>query len=322
MPLPRLVITPGAPNGIGPEVTAKALHDAALRSQAHITVVGDEKSIKAAFEQWGPADILQVYKPGNPIQEDSILLYDVHKWEPEQKDVAPEASAIAHGARGCLAKRYDAIVTGPISKKRLADFGFPHPGHTQFLGEITGVKDPVMSFVAPNLRVSLVSNHIPLNAVSQAITEESLLYTISVCDRELKRLYGIERPRLAICGLNPHAGEGGLLGIEELDTLIPAIKRAQNLGYDISGPIPSDSVFGQAIDGKYDLVIALYHDQGLIPIKLLGRGASVHLTFGLPIIRTSVDHGTAEDIAGQGIANAEGMVSAIKEAIHIVNTMA
>lgn len=226
-------------------------------------------------------------------------------------------SAIRVAVEGCLEGIFDAVVTGPIAKDRLLERGFPYPGHTEYLGYLCGVPHPVMAFVSPQLRVALVSTHIPLRSVPDYCTRERILHTIQVCHHTLVHLYGLTSPRIAVCGLNPHAGERGHLGQEELSTVEPAVLAAREQGIEVSGPSPADSLFAQVMNGSADLVVALYHDQGLIPVKILGLGHAVHLTFGLPILRTSVDHGVARDIVGRGIANPIGLKMALQEAIHL-----
>ena len=302
--LPRIVLTPGDPTGIGPEIAAKACTQSLLE-RADITILGDAPAIRGAFHRWATIDYLPT-------------LIDTSAGTSEF-DVAPEATAIRMAVEGCLSRKFDALVTGPINKTRLMKKGFPYPGHTQYLAALTNSSQPVMSFVSQNLRVSLVTDHVPLQTVSHHLSVENILQTIVTAHETLRERYQIPEPQIAVCGLNPHAGESGRLGSEEISIIGPAIKKATERGICASGPHAADSIFSAALNGKYDLVVALYHDQGLIPIKLLGLGSSVHVTFGLPIVRTSVDHGTAYDIAGEGIANAAGMIGAIDEAIRQVS---
>ena len=314
--LSPIVITPGDLTGIGPEITAKACSEPGLIDARGAVLLGDEAAITEAFERWGdPSMLNKLSDIGQPPGEGACGYFDPHAELPRRPhDVAPEATALRHAVEGCQGGTFAALVTGPIAKDRLLSRGFPYPGHTGYLAHLTQSPRPVMSFLAQNLKVALYSDHIPLNQVSQALDLEALLQVVSIADEYLKARWNIPRPRIGLCGLNPHAGEGGKLGKEEGAILEPAVKQAQARGYDLQGPFPADTIFQRGLEGKLDLIIALYHDQGLIPIKLLGRGAAVHVTMGLPIIRTSVDHGTAHDIAGKGLADPSGLRAAILEA--------
>lgn len=314
---PRLVVTPGDPTGIGPEITARVCSDPALLNRAAISVYGDQSSILQAFQLWGNAALLDVSQRPSPPSPGRCTLYDPHLNEP--REVAPEVTALRAATAACLSGEAAALVTGPISKERLMGLGFPHPGHTRYLAELTGAPEPVMAFVSHTLRVGLVTDHVRFTEVPANLSVERIRRTTRICRDTLRDRYGIADPRLALCGLNPHAGEGGRLGTEEREVLTEAIEALRAEGINLSGPWPADSVFVHALEGRFDLVIALYHDQGLIPIKLLGRGASVHLTFGLPILRTSVDHGTAHDIAGRGVADPAGLKAAVDEALRLLS---
>lgn len=203
----------------------------------------------------------------------------------------------------------DAIVTAPLAKSALAAAGIPHPGHTEFLAELAGRVPVVMMFVAGSLRVSLATVHIALADVARSLTPEGIFRTIRLTREGLGKYAGQRNPRLAILGLNPHAGEDGMFGNEEKEILLPAITEAHAKGWIVEGPFPADSFFFRRAQ-DFDGVIALYHDQGLIPVKLLSRGLAVNVTLGLPFLRTSVDHGTAFDLAGKGIATADSLVAA------------
>ena len=217
---------------------------------------------------------------------------------------------IVRAVRDAQAGGIHGIATAPVNKEALALAGLPWRGHTEMLAELTNTRRVAMMFWSEKLRVVLATIHIPLARVASALTIESVMDIIDLTHRELPR-FGIARPRLAIAGLNPHAGEHGVLGTEERDVLEPAVARSAKTGVDIAGPYPGDTVFLRAVRGEFDAVIACYHDQGLIPIKMVAFGQAVNVTLGLPIIRTSVDHGTAFDIAGKGIADPESMVQAV-----------
>lgn len=216
----------------------------------------------------------------------------------------------------CLAGEADAIATAPISKESLALAGEPFPGHTEFLGKACAVRRPVMAFRAGDLFVSLVTVHIPLKRVPLAVTRAAVLHTIEATDAALRGWFGIDRPHIAVCGLNPHAGEGGMFGREEIRTIAPAIEDARKKKIDATGPHPADSLFAKR---DFDGAVAMYHDQGLVAVKALAWKTAVNLTLGLPFVRTSPDHGTAWDIAGKGKADPTSMIEAVKLAGRIVS---
>jgi 4-hydroxythreonine-4-phosphate dehydrogenase len=231
-----------------------------------------------------------------------------------------EAAArnIVECAAACADRRLDAMVTAPINKKHLQQAGYPFPGHTEFLAHLSGSPQVAMAFLTDRLRVVLVTIHLPLREAIDRITTEAVLDKLEITLREFPKL-GLPCGKVAVAGLNPHAGEDGILGSEEKERIEPAISRARALhpGVQILGPLPADTVFYRAVQGEFDVVIALLHDQGLGPIKLMGFGQAVNVTLGLPFVRTSVDHGTAFDIAGKGIANPESMINAVRWAVRL-----
>ena len=283
-----LCITPGDPSGVGPEVVAKAL---AQRGADGVEVLGD-----ARCADW--------------LEREGV---DVALWVPPG-DEPPEVAAVREAVARCLDGRARGLVTGPIHKGRLARRGFAHPGHTDFLGELCGVERPVMAFVGGRVRVALVTVHLPLRRVADALTTEAVVHTVRTAHHALVTQLGLEAPRLLVCGLNPHAGDDGLLGHEDRDVVAPAVALARAEGLDAVGPMSAEAAFRAAVAGRVDMVVACYHDQGLAPLKALealsGSGA-VNWTLGLPIVRTSVDHGTADDIAGKGIADHRSMLAAL-----------
>jgi 4-hydroxythreonine-4-phosphate dehydrogenase len=226
-----------------------------------------------------------------------------------------EIVALREAVAACLDGRARALVTGPIHKARLAARGFHHAGHTGFLGELCGVDEPVMAFVGGPIRVALVTVHLPLRAVADAITFARVLHTLRTCHRALREQLRVPHPRLAVCGLNPHAGDDGLLGREEIEVIAPACAEARAEGMDIWGPISAETAFHAA--DRSDMVVAMYHDQGLAPLKRVDFGHTVNWTLGLPIVRTSVDHGTADDLVGTGRASASSMEAAIRLALSL-----
>lgn len=311
--IPILAITLGDPGGIGPEVTLKALADPALRARARFRLYGPRACLGTASL---PADLTVL---DDPDHDGAFPPTDT----PQGGRLSFRAveAAIADALRPPTdARRVDAIVTAPVSKKAWALAGHAEfPGHTELLAARTGAGRRAMMFLTPRLRVILATTHIPLMQVGRALTPERLLDVIRLGAEACSRL-GVASPRIAVCGLNPHAGEHGLLGTEDRDVIAPAIAAAAATGLHCRGPFPGDTIFGAAARGDYDLVVAMYHDQGLIPVKLLDRDAAVNVTVGLPIIRTSPDHGTAFDIAGRGVAQEGSMKTAIETAIRMVES--
>jgi len=219
---------------------------------------------------------------------------------------------------GIRAGRFDAMVTAPVQKSVIAESGVSFSGHTEYLAERTGASLPIMMLVADSLRVALATTHLPLRRVPEAITRRKIVDIVKVMHADLQRLWRIARPRIAVCGLNPHAGENGLLGDEEIQTIAPAIEEAKGLGIDAYGPIPADTAFVPREMAQYDAILAMYHDQGLPVLKHAGFGAAVNVTLGLPIIRTSVDHGTALSLAGTGRAESGSLTAALQLALQLV----
>jgi 4-phospho-D-threonate 3-dehydrogenase / 4-phospho-D-erythronate 3-dehydrogenase len=283
---PRVGITAGDPAGIGPEIAAKAAVDASVVEVCEPALYGAVDS--PAVER------------GRVSAAAGRAAYD----------------AIVAAVEDARAGRIDAIATAPINKEAFAAAGLPWRGHTDLLAHLTGVARAVMMFHADALRVILATVHIPLRDVPTVLTQTLLEATIDVAASELPR-FGYTAPRLAVAGMNPHAGEHGLLGHEEEDVLAPAIAACRGRGVQVEGPFPADTVFIRAVRGEFDAVVACYHDQGLIPIKLAAFGRAVNVTLGLPIVRTSVDHGTAFDIAGRGIADPSSMIEAVRLAARL-----
>jgi 4-hydroxythreonine-4-phosphate dehydrogenase len=209
----------------------------------------------------------------------------------------------------------DCLVTAPVSKEAIKLAGFDFEGHTEYLAQKTNTKKFIMMLIVDKLRVSVATRHIPLSVVAKTICIQSIFNTIKLSIEALKKYFGITNPRVGVCGLNPHAGEGGLIGSEERRIIIPAIKKARRFNRDIYGPLAADSIFSKALINRFDCIVAMYHDQGLIPVKMVGFDRGVNLTFGLPFIRTSPDHGTAFDIAGKNVASANSLIEAIKLAV-------
>jgi 4-hydroxythreonine-4-phosphate dehydrogenase len=298
-----LLLTPGCPLGIGPEVAVRAA--ALWDAPRPIVLVGDGPAARRAAAQAGVAieavDGPHVGTPG------SVAL-----WAVPPSDEPAEILALRWATSACLDGRAAALVTGPIHKARLSRAGFPYLGHTDFLGDLCGVPDPVMAFVGGALRVALVTVHLPLRAVPDAITAARVEHTLRLADAALREQVGCAAPKLAVCGLNPHAGDEGALGHEEGDQIAPAVARARQAGIDALGPMSAEAAFLRATRGEVDMVVAMYHDQGLAPLKAVDFGRSVNWTLGLPIVRTSVDHGTADDLVGTGLADPASMSAALR----------
>jgi 4-hydroxythreonine-4-phosphate dehydrogenase len=287
---PRIGVTAGDPAGIGPEIARKAAADSTISASCDIVFYGAASQEQAAR-----------FARGRVSAEAGVAAYD----------------AIVHAVADAQAGRIDAIATAPINKEAFAAAGLSWRGHTELLAHLTGAPRVAMMFYAESLRVVLATVHIPLADVPRALTREALEGVIDLAARELPR-FGIPKPRIALAGLNPHAGEHGVIGREDADVLAPAVAACRARGIAADGPFPGDTVFVRALRGEFDAVVACYHDQGLIPIKLVAFGKAVNVTLGLPIIRTSVDHGTAFDIAGQDVADPSSMIEAIKLAVRLV----
>ena len=295
---PTIAVTTGEPAGIGPEIAAALL--ARDRPGVRIVLVGD----RALLEQRG----------GRPIPAANLL--HVPLAAPSSAGRLDPANAgyvlrlLDAAVDGCTAGRFAAMVTAPVHKGVINDAGVPFTGHTEYLAERTGARRPVMMLVGGGLRVALATTHLPLAAVSAAVTPALLTDVLTVLEAGLRTQFGIATPRILVCGLNPHAGEGGHLGREELDVIEPVLARLRAAGLHLTGPVPADTAFLPERLAGHDAVLAMYHDQGLPVLKRAAFGAGVNVTLGLPIVRTSVDHGTALDLAGTGRADAGSLLSA------------
>jgi 4-hydroxythreonine-4-phosphate dehydrogenase len=325
MKRPTVAITMGDPCGVGPEIVVRALEDDTVRAACLPVVYGDRAAMERALALVGSGlELREVPPDGVPAPADgrSILLRRLSDLDPGDMDYgrpgSPAGEAvyryITAAAADCRAGSMAAMVTAPINKQALNLAGHDYPGHTELLAELTGTTDFVMMLAGERLRVSLVTIHEPLTAVPGLVTFEKVLTTIRITGREMARHFR-PAPRLAVAALNPHCGEGGLFGREEETVIAPAVAVARAEGLDVTGPLSADTLFHTAAAGRYDAVIAMYHDQGLVPLKLLHFDDGVNVTLGLPIIRTSVDHGTAYDIAGRGVAGAGSMIAAILMAV-------
>jgi len=322
---PRIAITMGDAAGIGPEIIVKALADPAATEWCIPVVLGDGSALDRAMEVTGlRLPMRRVTRPaeaeGEPgrieLIEHHRLDGATHRWG--EVSAANGAAAVHYtqeAGRLALAGAVEAMVSAPLNKQAMHAAGHRYEGHTEILGELTGTK-PAMLLLLGSLRVMLVTNHMALRAVCDYLRVDRLLACLRLADAALRDL-GVARPRLAVAGLNPHAGEAGAFGREEEQAIVPAIAAARAQGIDAIGPLPGDTIFLKARDGAYDLTLALYHDQGLMAVKLLGFGALVTLLVGLPLIRTSVGHGTAFDIAGTNRADHRNLLEAMRVASEV-----
>jgi 4-hydroxythreonine-4-phosphate dehydrogenase len=316
--MPPLAVALGDPAGIGPEIVGKAW-DARLISDLHpFFAVGDVESIRHGWRGpvvriASPDEALGVFATALPV----LHIFDcgeVHVGKPSTEGARCALAALQLATGMTRTGPAAALVTAPVSKAQLYGVGFTHPGQTEFIAEICGVSadNAVMMLAGPTLRVVPVTTHIPLAEVSTTLTTELILAKARTTARGLTRDFGIENPRLAIAGLNPHAGESGMIGREEIDVIVPAVEALRDEGIEAFGPIAADGLFHPRARATYDAAICMYHDQALIPLKALHFDEGVNVTLGLPIIRTSPDHGTAFGIAGQNLANPGAMIAAIR----------
>jgi 4-hydroxythreonine-4-phosphate dehydrogenase len=304
---PRIALTAGEPAGIGPDLCAML---AQKLPDADITVIADRSLIEARAGLLGlQFNNLRIHHiplatPGVPGKLDAANGHYV-------------LETLTHAVKGCLAGEFDAMVTAPVHKSIINDAGVSFTGHTEFLAELTDTKNVVMMLVGGGMRVALATIHMPLREVPDAITQESLETTLRILQQDLVHRFGIARPRIYVAGLNPHAGEGGHLGMEETETITPVLEKLRSEKMDLHGPLPADTMFSQHNINNCDAFLAMYHDQGLAVLKHASFGGGVNVTLGLPIIRTSVDHGTALDLAGTGKVDAGSLYAAIELAIEL-----
>ena len=321
---PLLAITMGDPAGIGPEIVLKALAHREIYERCRPLVLGDRRILERAgpwvSSQLG-FDVVEQPAIGR-YEHGQVTLLDLHNAVPGECPVGEVSSAAGRAAveyvfAGCdlaMAKQADAVVTAPLNKAAMNQAGFHYAGHTELLTERTGAQRVSMLLVGPTLRVVHVSTHVSLIEAIRRVKRERVDQVIQIAAESCYAL-GIPKPRIAVAGLNPHASEGGLFGNEEAEEIVPAVESARSRGLSVSDPQPPDTVFLRATKGEFDIVVAMYHDQGHVPMKLLAFDSGVNVSVGLPIVRTSVDHGTAFDIAGTGVAREESVLAAIAVAI-------
>lgn len=324
MPKPVIAITMGDPCGVGPEIIARSLQDETVRRCSVPVVIGDRGAMARAVALVGGSFRIQPLTADcwpEMTAPDTIYLQEISALAAKDMEYGQPTAAsgeavfryITAAAALCLERKVAAMATAPINKEALNRSGHHYPGHTELLAELTASTDFVMMLAGDRLRVTLVTIHEALAAVPQLITYERVLATIKITHRDVER-YFKAKPRIAVLALNPHCGEGGLFGTEEQLIIKPAVAAARASGIDVHGPLSADTLFHFAARGDYDAVVCMYHDQGLIPLKLLHFDDGVNITLGLPIIRTSVDHGTAYDLAGKGTASSVSMTAAIRAA--------
>ncbi|MBL0143639.1 MAG: 4-hydroxythreonine-4-phosphate dehydrogenase PdxA [Betaproteobacteria bacterium] len=316
-PTPRIAVTAGEPAGIGPDLCAIL---AARPFAASLVFIGDRDVIADRAKRRGLAFELPGYSPGPPAPFSMLHIAAPAAVTAGRLDPANGRHVLAlldRALDGCREGEFAAMVTTPVQKSTINDAGVPFSGHTEYLAERTGTARVVMMLAGGGLRVALATTHLPLSAVPAAITREGLMETLRIVDRDLRNRFGIDRPRLLVAGLNPHAGESGHLGREEIEIISPALEALRREGLAITGPLPADTLFTARLLAGADAVVAMYHDQGLPVLKHASFGHAVNVTLGLPVIRTSVDHGTALDLAGAGELDSGSLEAAVELAIDL-----
>jgi 4-hydroxythreonine-4-phosphate dehydrogenase len=320
--LPRLAITAGEPAGVGPELLIRL---AASALPADLIAITDRALLQRAASRCGTSIDLHdddrractQRRPGSLRVHHVPLGVDEQPGQPDPRNAQHVLATLAEAADGCLAGRYAAVVTAPLQKATINEAGVPFSGHTEFFAARVHA-DVVMMLASAELRVALATTHLPLSAVPAAITGELLTRVLRIVHAELKRKFALAQPRIAVLGLNPHAGEGGHIGREEIDIIIPTLDALRAQGMQLVGPLPADTAFVPAQRTRYDAVLAMYHDQALPVLKSEAFDSTVNLTLGLPFIRTSVDHGTALDLAGSGRADPASLFAATRVALDLI----
>lgn len=308
----KIAVTIGDPAGIGPEVVLKALLSKKVAERCAPIVVGDRAVVaEAAAALKLPIDVNTI-----ELVECGVITGGFEKGRPTAAGGRAAVAYVKRAVELVMDRKADALVTAPISKEAMKLAGYPWPGHTELLAELTGTKDFAMMLCGGPLRVILVTIHTALRKVPDLITKDRVLKTVVLAQKACAMLE-IDEPRIAIAALNPHAGEAGIFGNEEINEVLPAIKEAQRRGISVSGPFSADALFHKAYRGEFDIIVCMYHDQGLVPLKMVAFETGVNVTVGLPLVRTSPDHGTAYDIAWKGVAEPTSMIEAIKLAVRM-----
>jgi len=324
--LPVLLITLGDPAGVGPEVTIKGVIDDSNSDRVIPVVVGDSRVVEKAVANWAPGWVVNVIESPRLVSSvpKTINVLDIPNCDPAEFEIGEVAAYtgnaayeyVVRAAELCLAGDADGIVTAPLNKKAMVMAGHDFDGHTGLLAHLCGVDTQYMILGSPKLRVIHLTTHLSLVDALKRVKADRIVLCTRAANEHAKQL-GFDKPRIAVCGVNPHSGDGGLFGVEEAEEIAPAVEIIRAEGIDADGPVSPDSAYRIAYEGGYDIVVAMYHDQGHIPMKLVGFSDGVNVTVGLPIIRTSVDHGTAFDIAWQGKADHTNMVAAIDYAYRL-----
>ena len=327
-PISRVAVTPGEPAGIGPDLVIEL---AGLTHNAELVVIADPDLLHERARMLGKSLTIKAYdadigpvqgRPGELLVCPIPLVIPSVPGELNSLNSPYVLATLDRAATGCLSHEFDAMLTAPVQKSVIAETGVDFTGHTEYLAALCGVETPVMLLCADSLRVALLTTHLPLAGVPAAITAKRIETIARILAKDLKRLFGLSYPRIAVLGLNPHAGEAGQLGREEIEIITPALNRLRAEGLNLTGPLPADSAFTPKMLEQFDVVLAMYHDQGLPVLKHAGFGNAVNVTLGLPIIRTSVDHGTALDLAGTGKAHAGSLQMALKVAVQMTQELA
>ncbi|MFA0810899.1 4-hydroxythreonine-4-phosphate dehydrogenase PdxA [Microbulbifer epialgicus] len=321
--IPRIALTPGEPAGIGPELAVKVAQQGSAAQV--VSIVDPTLLYQTAANVKLPLQLLPFSQdaPPSSTPPGSLYIKEAPMAAEAQPGVLNPANSpyvlktLEMAAQGCLEGSFDALVTGPVHKGVINDAGIPFSGHTEFFADQAGVERVVMMLTAEELRVALVTTHLPLKEVSSAITENRLIQIIHILHHSLTKQFRISAPRIGVCGLNPHAGEGGHLGREEIEIIAPTLEKLRAQGIQCIGPLPADTLFTPPQLARCDAILAMYHDQGLPVLKFKGFGKAVNITLGLPFIRTSVDHGTALDLAGSGQADSGSLEAALSQAIEL-----
>ncbi|MEL0029029.1 MAG: 4-hydroxythreonine-4-phosphate dehydrogenase PdxA [Perlucidibaca sp.] len=322
--IPRIALTPGEPAGIGPDLLVRIAQSGWA---AELVAVTDPALLARAAQRLGlpltclphdPASPPVAHQPGTLKVVSTPLAVEETPGRLDIRNASAVLATVARACDGCLSGEFAAMVTAPVQKSVINDAGVPFSGHTEYLQERCGVPRVVMLLACPGLRVALATTHLPLRDVPDAITAERLTQVLTILDADLRSKFGLAHPRILVTGLNPHAGEDGHLGREEIEVITPTLDRLRQAGMDLAGPLPADTLFTPRLLRNADAVLAMYHDQGLPVLKHAGFGNAVNITLGLPIIRTSVDHGTALSLAGTGQAEDGSLRAAIEEALLMI----
>ena len=322
--VPRIALTPGEPGGIGPDLCIQLAQN---QQSCELVIIADPDLLNQRAHQLGlniNIKAFEINQPAKCSEPGTLTVLPVKLTAPASCGQLNPANShyvlqtIRQATQGCLDGTFAAMVTGPVHKGIINDAGIPFSGHTEFIANITG-GTPVMMLATPGLRVALVTTHLPLSQVSAAITPHTLTEIIRLLDKDLRQRFGIHQPKILVCGLNPHAGENGHLGREEIEIIEPVLKQLRTKGINLEGPLPADTLFTPKYLETADAVLAMYHDQGLPVLKYKGFGQAVNITLGLPIIRTSVDHGTALELAGTGKASLGSLQFALQTALAAVS---